>query len=208
MKVSPGYLETKAGSVTSGVYSESTDVGITALLGNGTGSFFVIRHADYSTTTPTAYTIKLPTSQGNVTIPQIGEARLTLPGRDSKIHVTDYPVGSSHKLVYSTGEVFTWKEFSHQTVLLLYGGSGELHELSVTHAESTSSEGPQLQNLEGASGVKVKVDGHAIVVQWVAAPQRQVVRIGTLVIYLLGTYNLHPTGDDLDADLTTNPRSK
>lgn len=52
------------------------------------------------------YTLTLPTSSGNLTIPQLG-GQLTLDGKDSKIHVVDYTAGSSH-LLYSTGEIMTW----------------------------------------------------------------------------------------------------
>lgn len=54
------------------------------------------------------YTLTLPTSSGNLTIPQLG-GQLTLDGKDSKVHVIDYTAGSSH-LLYSTAEIMTWYE--------------------------------------------------------------------------------------------------
>lgn len=67
---------------------------------------------------------------GNVSIPQLGGV-LTLNGRDSKWHVTDYPLGDAAILEYSSAEIFTWKQFPGKTVLIVYGGPGERHELSV-----------------------------------------------------------------------------
>ncbi|UKZ81132.1 hypothetical protein TrVFT333_008902 [Trichoderma virens FT-333] len=129
MKVSPGYITTTPGNTTQGVYSDNRDIAITPLLAEESGNFFVVRHANYSSTASTSYTIKLPTSEGEITIPQQGGS-LTLNGRDSKFHVTDYPVGN-YTLLYSTAEIFTWKAFADKTVLVLYGGADELHEYAV-----------------------------------------------------------------------------
>lgn len=49
--------------------------------------------------------LSINTSVGHLLVPQIG-GNLTLNGRDSKIHVTDYDVGI-HKLIYSSAEIFT-----------------------------------------------------------------------------------------------------
>jgi hypothetical protein len=62
-------------------------------------------------------------------IQQLGGG-LTLSGRDSKWHVTDYNLGDI-TLLYSTAEIFTWQKFEQKTVLVVYGGAGELHELAV-----------------------------------------------------------------------------
>lgn len=189
MKVSPGYLETTTGSATNGVYSDNKDLAITALLSNNSGSFFVVRHDDYSSISSTNYTIKLPTSQGTITVPQIGGRQLSLNGRDSKIHLTDYSVGD-YSLLYSTGEVFTWKKFADKTVLILYGGPGEVHEFALKNSNSQSKISPKVQKLEGAEGITTnEKEGAAIVVQWTAAPERQVIQVESLVIYLLGEFS-------------------
>jgi beta-galactosidase len=55
--------------------------------------------------------------------------QLTLFGRDAKIHIVEYDVGNI-KLVYSTAEVFTWsKGASGKTMLILYAGAAETHEI-------------------------------------------------------------------------------
>lgn len=64
------------------------------------------RQYDASSNAMEMYTLTLPTSVGNLTIPQLG-GQLAIDGRDSKVHVVDYIAGSSH-LLYSTGEIMTW----------------------------------------------------------------------------------------------------
>ena len=66
----------------------------------------VHRHAKYNSLADTSYRLKLQTSQGNLTLPLSGD-KLRLIGRDSKIYVTDYDVGTA-TILYSTAEVFTW----------------------------------------------------------------------------------------------------
>lgn len=176
LRVSPGYLTTTPGNLTKGVYSDTSDVTITPLRAKDHGEFFVVRHSDYQSTTAATYTLKLPTSAGTLSIPQSG-GKLTLPGRDSKIHVTDYPVGN-HTLLYSTAEIFTWRQFEDKTVLVLYGGSGELHEFAIKDASG-------LSHVEGPN-VKYAFADSSVIVQFETAPERQVIQFGDLAIYMLG----------------------
>lgn len=176
LKASPGYLTATPGlSSVTGVYSSNKGVAITPLEGDD-GSFFVVRHADYQQREATTYTLNLPVLDGNVTIPQLGGS-LTLSGRDSKIHVTNYPVGDA-TLLYSTAEIFTWQQFGDKTVLVVYGGPGELHELAV---KSASTE----WDVDGGEVTVKKVNGD-IVAQWKTSNGRRIIRIGTLDIYVLG----------------------
>ena len=64
------------------------------------------RQYDASSSVVLMYTLTLPTSSGNMTVPLLG-GQLTLDGKDSKVHVVDYTAGSSH-LLYSTAEIMTW----------------------------------------------------------------------------------------------------
>lgn len=80
-------------------------------------NFYVVRHAAYNSLESTNYRLTVPTSHGNVSIPQLSST-LTLNGRDSKIHVTDYDLGGL-TLLYSTAEVFTWY-IEIQTLFNLY----------------------------------------------------------------------------------------
>jgi len=135
----------------------------------------VVRHSDYQQTTSSTYKLNLNTSQGVLSIPQLNGS-LTLSGRDSKFHVTDYDLGGT-ALLYSTAEIFTWKKFNKQTVLVVYGGSGEQHELSVV----TSSLAKQVEG----TGVTTKSTNATTILNWQTSSDRQVVQVGDLLVYIL-----------------------
>jgi beta-galactosidase len=167
--------------LTTSGYADTADLTVTPLLGNGTGSYFVVRHTDYTSQASTPYELSLPTSAGKLTVPQLG-GTLTLNGRDSKVHVVDYNVGGTN-ILYSTAEVFTWKKFGDSKVLVLYGGPGEHHELAV----SLKSD---VQVVEGSnSEVTSKKVGDVVVVAWDVSSSRRIVQIGDLKIFLLGKYS-------------------
>lgn len=184
LKVSPGYLVTSAANLSStGVYNTNSDIVTTPLFGSN-GSFFIVRHSDYTSQASSNYSLSLPTSAGTVSVPQLGGS-LSLNGRDSKVHVTDYPVGDS-KLLYSTAEIFTWQAFDNKTVLVVYGGPNELHELAIVGATSGTV-------VEG-DGVTVQQSNNSVVAQWQTSPDRRVVQFGNLFVYILGTFfRLLPT---------------
>ena len=178
IKSSPSYLLATPGNLTNTTYTNTAALTVTPLIGNDTGSFFVLRHSDYSSQESTPYKLRLPTSAGHVTIPQLGGS-LVLNGRDSKVHVTDYEVAGTN-ILYSTAEVLTWKEFHDSKVLVLYGGPGEHHELAVSvKANVKSLEGPK-------SGISSKQIRNAVVVSWDVEPDRRIIQIGDLKIILLG----------------------
>ena len=99
------YLTSIPGNVSNGSYVDSDALATTALIGNKT-NFYIVRHAEYNSTASTMYRLTVPTSAGNLTIPQLSPT-LTLNGRDSKIHVTDYDIGGIN-ILYSSAEIFTW----------------------------------------------------------------------------------------------------
>ncbi|CAG8948755.1 hypothetical protein HYFRA_00001876 [Hymenoscyphus fraxineus] len=177
LKVSPGYLTaTPTVNYTNLVYSTTKEIAITPLFApNGTyGNFYVVRHLDYASQASTNYTIQLSTSVGSLTVPQMGGS-LTLNGRDSKVHVSDYFAGIN--VLYSTAEIFTWKQFDDKAVLIVYGDNGELHEM----AFNTTSE-PVV--VEG-EGVEAQLIGGIWVVQCVADSTRKMIQMGTLTVYML-----------------------
>ena len=112
-----------------------------------------------------------------MSIPQL-EGSLTLSGRDSKVHVADYRVGN-YTLLYSTAEIFTWQQYANQTVLIVYGGPGELHELAV--------KGPAEGELVKGSGVTLLPTEDVTLLGWTTSPERKIVRFGSLSVYMLGT---------------------
>lgn len=149
---------------------------VTALYGNVT-KFFVIRHAAFNSLESTDYKITLPTSQGNISIPQIG-GELSLNGRDSKFHVTDYDLGGIN-LLYSTAEIFTWKKYGDKTVLVVYGGPNEEHELAI-------SKGGKAETVEGSDVTTASKSG-ATVLHYTTGSERRVVKLENgLYVYLLG----------------------
>ncbi|KZL63995.1 glycoside hydrolase family 35 protein [Colletotrichum tofieldiae] len=175
LKASPTYLTATPHNLTVGVYSRTTDITVTPLLGNGTGSFFVVRHSNYSSLATTDYTLRLPTSEGNITIPQFRDL-LQLGRRDSKVIITDYRVGNT-TLLYSTAEIYTWKVYKNQTVLVVYSGPDESHEMAIKTKAT-----PLL--IEGTS-----IDHHyvnsTLLLSWVTSTTRRVVQVDHLFIYIL-----------------------
>ena len=105
LKASPAYLVATPMNGSNGSFVDTDLIATTAIIARATG-FYIIRHAYYNSTDSTDYRLAVPTSKGSISIPQQSSA-LTLNGRDSKIHVTDYDVGGIN-LLYSSAEIFTW----------------------------------------------------------------------------------------------------
>ncbi|GIC84200.1 glycoside hydrolase family 35 protein [Aspergillus udagawae] len=176
LKASPSYLVAVPGNASTTQYTQTTDLTVTPLIGHNS-SFFVVRHTDYTSTSFTNYTLKVPTSAGTLAVPQLGGS-LTLNGRDSKVHVTDYDVGGTN-ILYSTAEIFTWKKFHDYSVLIVYGGLGEHHEIAVSSKSAASIlSGPQYSILTKS------VNGQSIV-SWDVSSSRTIVKVGDLLILLL-----------------------
>lgn len=135
------------------------------------------RHTAYNTSDSTTYKLTIPTSAGNLTIPQLSGI-LTLNGRDSKIHLSDYDLGGVN-LLYSTAEVFTWKKYSSKTVLVVYGGPGEQHELAFSDINIAKT-------VEG-SGLTIAQKNGTTVINFTTSSFRRVVQVDSnLYIYILG----------------------
>lgn len=170
LMVSPAYLTASPGnnSNANGSFTDSPALAVTPLYGNETNTnFFVLRHAAYNSLASTAYKLIVPTSVGLLTIPQL-TGTLTLNGRDSKIHVTDYAVGQGYNLLYSTAEIFTWKVSQSRTVLIVYGGPGERHEMAVSGALATviiEGPSPQIANVNGSTVLNWQISSTRTVVQ-------------------------------------------
>ena len=174
LKASPSYLTASPESASSGIYTDSTDLTTTPVVGNNT-AFFVVRHNNYTNLSSISYKLNLPTSAGNLTVPQLGGV-LSLNGRDSKIHVVNYAIAGTD-LLYSTAEVFTWKRFANDKILVLYGGPSEHHELAISSTLPASV-------LKGLA--RTEKIGQNTVVSWDVTSTRQIVQIGDLKILLLG----------------------
>lgn len=195
LKVSPGYLiASAANSSSTGTYNTNSDIVTTPVIGPN-GSFFVVRHSDYTSDDSSNYTLTLPTSQGTISIPQLGGS-LSLNGRDSKVHVTDYPVGDS-TLLYSTAEIFTWQAYDGKTVLVVYGGPNELHELAVLGVSNKTS--------VLGDGVTIQQTNSSVVAQWQTSTERRIVQVGDLDIYILGKENNPLCQNNTHANISHRP---
>lgn len=179
LKVSSSYITATPGDFTNATYTSTSALTVTPLIGRlSNSSFFVVRHSEYASRESTDYRLHLPTSAGSLTIPQLGGS-LTLHGRDSKIHVTDYNVSGSN-ILYSTAEIFTWKKFEDKKVLVIYGGPNERHELAVSMSSKATL-------LEGEpSELQIKSMKDYVVVNWQKNANRRIVRIDDLLVFLLG----------------------
>ena len=176
-KVSPAYLTAARGNASTTLWTTSADLTVTPASGNST-KFYFLRHSKYNSLDSTSYKLKISTTAfGNITVPQLNETSLTLNGRDSKIHVSDYSLGGA-TLVYSTAEIFTWHKFADKTVLVVYGGPGETHELALAVTG--------LETLEG--DVKSIATRGYTVINWKTDGARKVVKVGVtdfIYVYLL-----------------------
>ncbi|KAL3460074.1 glycoside hydrolase superfamily [Aspergillus heterothallicus] len=175
-KVSPAYYSARPVKADTTSFTNSSALRVTQLLDeHSKTSLYVIRHNAYESRESSLYQLKLFTSRGNTTVPSLRGA-LTLNGRDSKIHVSDYQVGSK-KLLYSSAEIFTWKKYDKKTVLVLYGGPGETHEAAIiSRSKPRVIEGPNVLS---------KTSGGVVVFNWQTSANRTVLQIGDLQVYLL-----------------------
>ncbi|GMF69527.1 unnamed protein product [Aspergillus oryzae] len=180
-KVSPAYLTATPGTGQNGSYTDNPRIAVTPLVGNGTkANFYVVRHADFTFTGNARYRMTVSTSIGNVTLPQLHNTTLSLNGRDSKLHVTDYDVGGIN-MIYSSAEVLTWARALGSTrVLVLYGGEDEVHEVAFSRAlsEPVILDGP-------TSGIIIEQQQAAWVIQWRVTATPRVIQIGDLELHLL-----------------------
>ncbi|KAI0552899.1 glycoside hydrolase family 35 protein [Xylaria curta] len=172
---SRAYLEAIPGELTNTSYVSTPKLSTTPIVGKPT-TFYVVRHSAYESLESTPYTFSVSTSIGNVTIPQLG-GTLTLNGRDSKIHVTDYDVGGIN-LIYSSADIYTHGSTGQKSILLVYGLEGETHELAFSSKLGSPT-------VEGGNA-KIEKKGSAIVVQWQVTQSKKVLHYGNnLDVYLL-----------------------
>ncbi|KAJ7477091.1 glycoside hydrolase family 35 protein [Mycena galericulata] len=188
--VSPAFLTSRPINIfaTQGSFTGNQALKTTQVLdavGNKTG-FYIVRQTDASTTDVQTYTLTLPTSIGNLTIPTIGGS-LALTGKDSKIHVVDYAAGST-TLLYSTGEILTWATIDDRDVILCQAATV----------------------VSGTGTIKTKnLAGNSLALQYTTTGQT-VVQIGNTLLYILGMpsrtafWILHPPSSGAFAQFSTH----
>ena len=188
LMASPAYLSATPMNSSNGSFVNTHEIATTQLAGKVT-NFYVIRHAAYNTYASTNYRLNVRTSKGDVSIPQLSRT-LTLNGRDSKISVTDYELGTAPRLLYSSADIFTWKAFDSKTVLVIYGALNETHEIAFDAKSAKIVEGNNVKisstTLEAADGQVTSSQGNNVIVNWAVTPVRKVVQVGkNLFVYLL-----------------------
>ncbi|KAI0886184.1 glycoside hydrolase family 35 protein [Annulohypoxylon maeteangense] len=174
-KVSPAYLTAVPGNASNGSYVSTDQIATTPVFGTESSTnFYIIRHADWTSINTTTYKFNVPTSIGNISIPQLG-GELVLTRRDSKIHVTDYDVGGVN-LIYSTAEIFTWaRDTSGKRTLILYGGADEVHEFAIDLTNLTRVSAETKFN---DKNVKIqKIHSNTLVVQWKVSTERRILNL-------------------------------
>jgi hypothetical protein len=108
----------------------------------------------------TPFKLAVTTSLGNLTIPQLSSSSILLNGRQSKIIVTDFPVGIE-KIVYSTAEVFTVSAQDSKSLVFLWLPAGESGEFYITGVKSGS-----ILKSDGSSELILKTTSSGIIVSW------------------------------------------
>lgn len=178
LQVSPAYQTSMPSEGTFGIFTNTSELVTTELAPtDSSGTFYIVRHGDWTSQATVRYSLRISSGGRNLTVPQLGGS-LSLPGRDSKIHVVDYDVGGI-KLHYSSAELFTWKKSSSKTVLIMYGGMDETHEFALASELGLPS------RVEG-DGVRSAQQSGSTVIQWDVKSTRRVVHFGeTLEVYLL-----------------------
>ncbi|KAI1333569.1 glycoside hydrolase family 35 protein [Xylariaceae sp. FL0016] len=182
LQSSPGYLTATPGTNSTTLYSDSSDIIVLPLFANETdfsSSFFIVRHTNYSSLASTQYRVTLPTSQGDVTVPQTNQS-LTLFGRDSKMMVADYDVQGT-LLLYSTADIFTHQKSGNKTVLVLYANAGEYNEFTIKGSRGSITEVEKGASYTVAGGNSSEF----VTVGWTASAQRSVVQVGNISIFML-----------------------
>jgi hypothetical protein len=180
-QASPAYLTASPQKAqSSAIYTTQTNLTVTPVIDSQSNTgFYVIYHDNPEGST--SYKLKLPTSNGTITIPQI-QGDLTLLEKDSKIHLADYGIGS-YNLLYSSAEIFTQQNYSTYSAAVFYGGNGETHELAFSGA-------PNATVISG-SGVTIQEINGATVLNWQASSSRKIVQINSnLFIYLIGKFSI------------------
>jgi beta-galactosidase len=86
--------------------------------------FYILRHADGTSTADDRTHIQLDLPNDAVRVPQQPGTALRMNGRDSKILLANYRFGHQ-RLIYSTSELMTDLTLSDRDVALLYGRRGE-----------------------------------------------------------------------------------
>ncbi|EGE80003.2 beta-galactosidase [Blastomyces dermatitidis ATCC 18188] len=162
MKASPSFMNAVPGHWSISKFTTTPTLTVTSLIGRlSDSSFFVLRHSEYSSKASTNYKLKLPTSVGRLIMPQLN-GTLTLNGRDSKIHVTDYDVAGTKYFLFDCRDIHMEEVWGPQGLLV----EGPSHDMTIK-----------------------KVDDY-VVLNWETMRERRIVDIGDLSVFILDLESL------------------
>jgi hypothetical protein len=78
LQVSPAYITSLPDGGSFGVYTDTSELAVTRLSGSST-SFYIVRHGDLTSFNSTQYILRVNTSLGYLSIPQLG-GKLSING--------------------------------------------------------------------------------------------------------------------------------
>ncbi|KAJ3972272.1 glycoside hydrolase family 35 protein [Lentinula raphanica] len=93
--------------------------------------FWIVRQSDSTSTATTDFKLNVTTAAGDKLQVPLVASNITLSGRESKVLLTDYALGSDSSLFYSTAQVFFSGTIGTKHVALLYGPSAQEHEFAL-----------------------------------------------------------------------------
>lgn len=99
--VSPAFLTTRLTVKTTTQFTDNPNVVVSCTKDEvgGKTAFWVTRHSNSIESDSRQYTLTVPTSKGNVTIPQLS-GELTLPGKDSRVLICPLILGKIRALTW------------------------------------------------------------------------------------------------------------
>ncbi|KAF4637265.1 hypothetical protein G7Y89_g814 [Cudoniella acicularis] len=141
-------------------YASTPEIYTTELRNPDTnGAFYVTVHTSSPSTDLTSFKLNISTSEGVFIIPQYAND-IVLNGRESKIIVTDFSIGTQ-KIVYSTAEVLTVSVQGNLPIVVLWLPAGESGEFFL----AGSSQGSVLKS-DGCTGIAFKQVNGGVVVSY------------------------------------------
>lgn len=95
---SPAYLTSDpTDDAKSGAWTDNSALWVTRVADTKSKTtFWVLRKVDHTSTATVEYKLKIPTSQGNITVPQLGSKKLSSNGRDSKVTSVPQYLSTGH----------------------------------------------------------------------------------------------------------------
>lgn len=129
---SRGLLQTFMESNGSGNAVDTADIWTWVLRNADTNAgFYFAEHTSSGSTSVTDYSITVNSSAGAITIPNV-----SLSGRQSRVTVSDYPIGET-TLLYSSGDILTYGVFGTQSVVVFYLYPGQVGEFAFKGANGS-----------------------------------------------------------------------